>query len=345
MTRMLESLKNTMEDLQEQQAVIEEEINVIGQQIQDLEERIQTCRFRLGVVAEDKERVLAMKDRYSQAECDTSLPLKQTHHGPEQKKFSAESTKTAKGGPTKPDQSAKAPAKSQWDKSFSSSSFKGKDALGSTSQSKDSKLSLGSKKEITNQGKGAINASNKSPTFSGKSTSQFSKFETKASSSSVKPSSKPISSLPSNKEETQAQSAKPANEVKEPKPSQTSEAFTPPSFIYSAANPWDSHPTSNQESATNEPSQEIVQPAAEAQTPSISDLTPNPVEETPAANDLQGKPETAASDTPEPKPEATLKQTADSSSQTTIDLGSGDEKANDDDTVKSINEALRGLFR
>ncbi|HMY03431.1 MAG TPA: hypothetical protein PKA48_08750, partial [Candidatus Obscuribacter sp.] len=59
-----EMLRELLDEFTEKEAVTREEINVITQQIGELEKRIETNQGKLESLVKDKEKVLAMKERY-----------------------------------------------------------------------------------------------------------------------------------------------------------------------------------------------------------------------------------------------------------------------------------------
>lgn len=68
----VEMLKKLLEEFAEKEATTREEINVINQRIQELEERIEDSKKRLGTVALDREKVKVMMNRYTSG--DWSVP-------------------------------------------------------------------------------------------------------------------------------------------------------------------------------------------------------------------------------------------------------------------------------
>src|SRR5215813_13856390 len=59
-----DSLKKLLDEFTEKENMIFEERQAVEQQISELEQRLTECNNRLGVVAEDRTKVLAFKDRY-----------------------------------------------------------------------------------------------------------------------------------------------------------------------------------------------------------------------------------------------------------------------------------------
>lgn len=59
-----ESLKKLLDEFNEKENMISEERSAVEGQIAELEQRLEECNKRMGVVAEDRAKVLAFKDRY-----------------------------------------------------------------------------------------------------------------------------------------------------------------------------------------------------------------------------------------------------------------------------------------
>jgi len=72
----VDMLKQLLDDFQEKEALAAEAVNNHQQQIQELEARIGSCRERLNVVAADRERVLAIMQRWvaGTAAAEPSVP-------------------------------------------------------------------------------------------------------------------------------------------------------------------------------------------------------------------------------------------------------------------------------
>ena len=330
---MQQQLSQLLQEFSQKQAVIDKEINVIEQQIQDLEEQIENCRFRLGVVAEDKERVLSMKERYAS---DSTLPTNQKSHSEEKKQSLPEPAKGGKSLSPKLGTTSKPPSKGTSEKSFASSLFKSKDTSSISNQPKDAaKSTIGFNKDSGTTVKGGATLTFKSSQTSAKGISATTKGEVKAQASASKPEAKtqvPPPQLP--KPDIKA----PPHVSSEIKPPPLTPAFTPPSFIYATADQWATPPEQSEAvdlslTANEAFSQPITEPIPE---PAMGDM-PAPITE--PMEEPMSEPEQEPTPTPNQQPVA--------NEQTTLDLGSGDgkDKAADDDTVKSINDALRGLFR
>ena len=59
-----EMLRELLAEFTEKEAVNREEINVINQQLEELDKRIDTNKKKLEGLSRDREKILAMKERY-----------------------------------------------------------------------------------------------------------------------------------------------------------------------------------------------------------------------------------------------------------------------------------------
>src|SRR4030095_17258236 len=101
----LEMLKQLLDDFAEKEALSTEQIAACEQQIFELEALIAKSRERLELVAHDRERVLAMKDRYSGDRFVLSQRLEPTSEKP-----TAPPAKPGKSAAAKPAPAAEKPA-------------------------------------------------------------------------------------------------------------------------------------------------------------------------------------------------------------------------------------------
>ncbi|MBI4533665.1 MAG: hypothetical protein HY711_06925 [Candidatus Melainabacteria bacterium] len=273
-----ELLKQMLDEFSEKEALAAEEINVIEQQLQELDQQITSCRTRLDLVSQDRERVWAMKERYAGESFLGKNPP------PVAEVKSPETARASKSSVEKP-----VPPSRTKDSLFSASAAKGSQVLAGSkelsksSESPSKEQSSGAKSSAATQGK-AITPSSKQEFKTPQPPKEDRKVVSGTSKQFIEPPRQPA--------------------VPPPPPPPPRPANAPLPGLHSQGLP-------GAGSKSSTPKEIPVPPSGQAPQPTAIE------------------PEEAKLQPPE------------------LDLGSASEETADvdDDTVKSINEALRGLFR
>ncbi len=302
-----EMLKQLLDEFVEKEALINEELKVVSEQILELENRLGQCNERLKLVSVDRQKVLSMKERYVDALNNLPAPpASATGANPLSSEVKVQSIKEMK--------SSQPEVKSA-----------------SASEPKPSVASLEPKISIS-----AIEpkvARQPAEVGTPPVTEPASRLQPE-----TKPAPRPEEITP------QPTVTGPKNTSTEPKPSGIS-SLLGQRGKEAPSEHTDSHPS------TQDSIQQAIDsldgltpeslPAATAPEKDLSELPAqqvpppaSPLPTAPAATPAQESPPTPAVDTGAPE-------------STVVDLGAteGESDESDSDTVKSINEALRSLFR